>query len=284
MQYIDNFVTAPMAYLALGIGPIFTIGFSVACFAVATVLTLLMPKLPKQKSKDEIEDEDDDTKDKPWYRAISSSATRTIAAFTAVFQTSFYAGLLLTGVVFSTLGANERDLRYQYAAKKFHWTWGQAGLINTMQSSVTLPVITVLLPSVALLLQKYLHLAPAKKDLWITRGSAVLMVLGSLFQGLAPTPALFVASVGFYELSRGYMPALLSVVAALVGREAQNRVYVCVAMMQAVGTLVAGPLLGQVFALGLGMGEGWYGLPFLVSGGLQGVAMVFTFVVRVGNA
>lgn len=301
MQYLDSFITGPVAYLAMNVGPVFTMGVCLSCFAVAFSLTPLLPKLPRLQAKQnssssssEGSERDEQRGKKAWYATIVDNAADMVAAFTAIFRNSFYAGLLLFGLVFSTLGASEQDLRVQYVAKKFHWTWAQAGLLDTVRSAVSLPMVTVILPSIAYTLQHRFRMPAIQKDLVIARTSVVILVTGSILQGLAPTAVLFVASVGFYELSRGYTAALLSVIAALVstsagttaegegdGKGHEGMVYVCVSMMQAAGVLLAGPVLGQVFALGFRCGEAWYGLPFLVCAGLQGVSLIFAFVVRV---
>ncbi|KAJ6787143.1 hypothetical protein PWT90_10726 [Aphanocladium album] len=296
MQFMDSFLTGPVAYMAMNVGPVFTMGLCVTCLMGCFGLTFLLPTVPRLQARQEAEavaaaaaaadpeSESAAKEGKPWYDSVRSAAQESAAAVRTVFGSSFYVGLLLVGLVFSTLGANEQDLRVQYATKRYRWTWAQAGLLNTVRSVVALPMITLILPSVALLLQKRLRLSPVKKDLWIARGSVVAMVAGSVLQGLAPTGAAFVASVGFYELSRGYTPALVSVLAALVAAERESMVYVCVTMMQALGQIIAGPLLGQVLALGFRMGTAWYGLPFVMCGCLQAVSMLFVYVVRVDGA
>lgn len=295
MQYLDSFVTGPVAYMTMSVGPLCATALCMSSFVVVFGLVFLLPTLPRVQARRDAEAAaalagetatmEAPTKDKAqWYSSIVRAWRDAATAVRTVVSDNWYVGLLLVGLVFSTFGATEADVRVQYATKKYHWTWAQAGLINTARSAVSLPMVLVVLPAIALFLQKRMRLVPVVKDLYIARGSAIIMVTASVLQGLAPTGATFVGAVAFYELSRGYLPALLSVLAALAAAEHESMVYVCVTMMQALGMILAGPLLGQVQAVGFRMGRSWYGLPFVMCGCLQAVSMVFAYIVKVDGA
>lgn len=285
MQYVDSFVTSPVAYVALKFGPLLAIGVGMVAVVLSFVTAFFLPAVqskPKTRAADEETADEEVTKPGgAWYETAINNATKTLGSTLACFTSNFYGGLLLVGMVFSTLGASEQDLRVQYGAKQFHWTWGEAGLIDTVRSAVTLPMITVVIPSLGYFLMKRFDLNPVAKDLWVARGSAFIMVTGSIAQGLVPTAALFYVSVGYYELSRGYSASIVAVIAGLLSAEHGSMVFVCVTMMQALGMLISGPLLGEVFALGFRMGERWYGLPFLVCASLQAVSLTFAWIVKV---
>lgn len=130
------------------------------------------------------------------------------------------------------------------------------------------------LPALHHLLSSRLGLSPVRKDLWLARGLILGAVAGSVLCGLAPTSGPFLVGVVVFEACPGIMAVLLSLMASVVADPAMHdAVYVGGALLWSLGGLVA-PLMARVFALGLRMGEPWYGLPFLVGGGLQAISLL----------
>lgn len=119
--------------------------------------------------------------------------------------------------------------------------------------------------------------------MWLTRVSGVILVLGSLATGFAPTTPWVILGIAIYELSKGYTPALASLIASVAHNSHSGLIYVAIAMMRAIGAFVAGPSLSATFNLGLKLGGGWLGLPFFYAASLQFVAGVIVFSVRPGE-
>lgn len=156
----------------------------------------------------------------------------------------------------------------------------QAGLLASVKAVANFAGVALILPAISQFLLKKGSFSAVRKDMWLLRISIVAQVFGSVLSAVAPTGKAFVAAVSIFELSKGYLPAALSVVATLVDGKHQSLVYVTSSIMQALGSIVAGPLLAEMFNLGLKWGRAWYGLPFAFAGLLQLVAAVIVFASR----
>lgn len=156
----------------------------------------------------------------------------------------------------------------------------QAGLLNSAKAASNFAGVAVILPALSHFLLKRNSFSAVRKDMWLLRVSIIAQVIGSALSAVAPTGRSFVAAVSIFELSNGYLPATLSVIATLVDDRHQSLVYVTSSIMQAIGSIVAGPLLAEAFNLGIRWGRAWYGLPFAFAGLLQFVAAVIVFTSR----
>ncbi len=153
-------------------------------------------------------------------------------------------------------------------------------MLSTISGIVETALVAIILPGVSVLLLQKLHYTGFNKDIWLVRASGVVMVLGSFATGLAPTTPWLIFGVAVYSLSKGYGPALVSLIASVAHNQHSGLIYVCIAMMKAIGAFVAGPSLAATFNLGLKWGGNWQGLPFFYAGGLQFVAAIIIFSVR----
>lgn len=59
------------------------------------------------------------------------------------------------------------------------------------------------------------------------------------------------------------------------------RLYTAIAITETVGGLIAGPSYSLVFQIGLGVGGGWLGLPFMVSAALFVIVVGIMLAVRI---
>lgn len=118
------------------------------------------------------------------------------------------------------------------------------------------------------------------KDLWLSRVSIVVMMIGSFATGLGPTVELFLLGMVICDLGMGFPPALFSVMASMVRIEHHGLLYTCISVVRSLGQLTAGPLLSWAFQLGMKWGKEWYGLSFVLAGLLQIVAVVIVFSVK----
>lgn len=153
-------------------------------------------------------------------------------------------------------------------------------MLATISGIVETALVAVILPGISVVLLKKFHYTVFNKDVWLVRASGVAMVLGSFATGFAPTTPWLIVGVAIYSLSRGYGPALVSLIASVAHNEHSGLIYVCIAMMKAIGAFVAGPSLAATFNLGMKWGGNWQGLPFFYAGGLQLAAVIIVFTVR----
>lgn len=156
----------------------------------------------------------------------------------------------------------------------------QAGLLNSAKAASNFAGVAVILPALSNFLLKRNSFSAVRKDMWLLRVSIIAQIVGSVSSAVAPTGKSFVAAVSIFELSKGYLPAALSVIATLVDDRHQSLVYVTSSIMQAIGSIVAGPLLAEAFNLRIRWGRSWYGLPFAFAGLLQLIAALIVFTSR----
>ncbi|KAK3939792.1 efflux pump ustT [Diplogelasinospora grovesii] len=190
-------------------------------------------------------------------------------------------GLVLLSVVLTTFGRNAASILMQYVTARFNWSWSKAGLLTSVQSLVSLLLLTVLLPAAAQLLLLR-GLGPRSKDLWLARASILLQVVGAFVTGLAHTPPLLILGIvisalgfGYNLLVRGLMTSLLSHDIALL--------FSLIGFLETAGTVIATPLLTFAFRVGLDWGDSWLGLPFITAGVLFIGATAIVGSVSVGE-
>jgi len=115
------------------------------------------------------------------------------------------------------------------------------------------------------------------RDLRICQASAVLLILGNLGIGLAPSlPAVAVAIILLAGGNAAFV-ALRCVVSHIVPPANLATVYATIGIMTNVGVLAAGPILAALFKSG--MKSGLTGLPYICIGAAFVVFLVVTLVV-----
>jgi MFS family permease len=115
------------------------------------------------------------------------------------------------------------------------------------------------------------------RDLRICQASAVLLVLGNLGIGLAPSlPAVAVAIIMLAGGNAAFV-ALRCVVSHIVPPANLATVYAAIGIMTNMGVLAAGPILAALFKTG--MKSGLTGLPYLCIGAAFVVFLVVTLIV-----
>lgn len=121
--------------------------------------------------------------------------------------------------------------------------------------------------------------APAK-DLWMARVSLVLLAAGAVTIALAGTRAVVTLGIVTLAAGSGYAYLMRSLMASLVAVEHTGLLYTVTSIFEAVGGLIAGPMLAQLFRIGLSWGGGWIGLPYFAAGLTCMVSLLVVSLVR----
>lgn len=98
--------------------------------------------------------------------------------------------ILIFPLVFMILGKFVQELLLQYATKRYHWSWSRAAYLMTIKSASFLILMIAILPAISTFCLKVLNMSPMAKDLWLTRWSGVLLIIGALFVSFAVNPFL----------------------------------------------------------------------------------------------
>lgn len=106
--------------------------------------------------------------------------------------------------------------------------------------------------------------APSK-DLWLSRGTALLLTIGTLLMFAAPAPTILIIGLVAVALGSPLHLTARSLITSLVLPNQVGVLYTSLAVVQSVGILIAGPLLANTFRWGMKLGDTWLGLPFLAA-------------------
>jgi MFS family permease len=184
------------------------------------------------------------------------------------------------------LGRQGITLLVRYASKRYDWEIKQAAYLLSFRAATNLAAVAVFLPLTNHVLLKYVRLPAHWADLWIARGSIVLTSISFLVIGLAAYPALLIIGLLVYNLGTGYNAAMRSVSIHVVGGQSSpdiGKMMSTIAIVESLGALVAGPLLNQLFQWGMGLGNAWLGLPFLVGMLVFAGLSIVTFKINVDD-
>ncbi|KAF2676502.1 MFS general substrate transporter [Lentithecium fluviatile CBS 122367] len=192
--------------------------------------------------------------------------------------------LVIVTFVANRLGRQALTLLIRYASKRYSWEIKKAAYLLSFRAATNLVAMTVFLPLVGLILTKYLRLPTHWADLWISRGSLLLMALSFFVLAVAAQPALLIFGLLIYNLGTGFSAAMRSVAIHVVGGQASpdiGKLMSLIAIVESISTMIAGPLLNEMFKKGMDMGETWLGLPFAGTCVIYALVGVITFIISV---
>lgn len=210
------------------------------------------------------------------------SNLRTDLRETATLLHSYPVAALL--VTFVTSGYHSRSLEFapQYLSKNLGWSFPDAGMLLSSQVVLNIALYVFIIPSISRLLtspRAPFRLSPEVKDLFLARASGAALTVGALLFALPSTVAA-VLGLTVFTLGLGFSTLCRVVVTALVDKERTARLYTLISVVSGFGELSAGPAIAWLFSVGMGLGDGLAGLPYIGVAGLCGVAAVCVFTVR----
>ncbi|KAJ6031687.1 hypothetical protein N7540_002419 [Penicillium herquei] len=176
------------------------------------------------------------------------------------------------------------NILLQYASKRFGWSIAKASLLVTIRGSVGLTTCLVLMPVLNWLSGKYLNLHGKYRDLWLSKITGILSVVGFLLVGLAPTTALLIFGLVIVAMGGAFGVNTRSLATALVLPDHVGTLYSTFAISQSMGVCIAGPLFAYLFKWGMHLGNAWLGLPFLQAGLFFAVATAAVWIIRVDKS
>ncbi|KAF2732343.1 MFS transporter-like protein [Polyplosphaeria fusca] len=180
------------------------------------------------------------------------------------------------------IGRQALTLLIRYASKRYHWKISQAAYLLSFRAATNLVALTVFVPLVNLILLRVVRLPSHHADIWIARGSIVLTTLAFFCMGTAAQPALLIIGLLVFNLGTGYNAAMRSISIHVVGGQSSpdtGRLFAVVAIIESIGTMIAGPTLSSTFQWGIERGEPWIGAPFFFATLIFGVMMLVTFAI-----
>jgi MFS family permease len=210
--------------------------------------------------------------------------------------------VIITGVGF--MSRQSTGLLMQYASKKFNWsigkvrtallhlmrwqgvsvllTWrNQASLLISLRGIFSLSNYLVLMPAFNSIAGKFLNLHGKYRDYRLTQVTSVFTAVGFGIMAFAPVPGILIWGLVFLSIGLGFLVATRSLVTALVLPNHIGTLYSALAISQALGGLIAGPLFAYLFRLGMHLGNAWMGLPWLQASVIFILVSIVSWYIRV---
>ncbi|KAL1901615.1 hypothetical protein Cpir12675_000305 [Ceratocystis pirilliformis] len=179
-------------------------------------------------------------------------------------------GLMLVSTVLVTFGDSQVVL-LQFVTNKFEWSWGKAGLLVSVQSACSLTLLLMVLPMATNMLLQIV--GPRTKDLILARVSIVFKIIGICVVARASHSVFLFGGVALSACGFGYSIFVRGLMTSMVPHN--NAVlYSVIGFLESIGILLASPVMGALYRLGLKRGGPWIGLPFLLAAGLYVGALI----------
>lgn len=153
-------------------------------------------------------------------------------------------------------------LLLQYFSKRYDLTFSTATLILTIRAGLNVAVLFAGLPYATKVVTRYWRLCGQRKDLYLSRASFALNVLGYLMLGASPTIATTIISLVVLSGGMGAAMFVRSFLTSLVPAHHVARLYSLIGMVDTVGAMLGSPLLFALFKRGMSLGGLGIGLPF----------------------
>ncbi|KAK1751710.1 major facilitator superfamily domain-containing protein [Echria macrotheca] len=288
-------IANPLVFLAMKRGPWFSISIGLSCLAASTVIAFLTPETlsyRQQHAPSHTENnnaaasspvEADTTaaalKPNPLLQRASAALSQTLHSVRFLFWEHKLVGFLLLSLGLEIFGRSVVLQLMQYASRRFHMSYSEAGLLASVIAFTSLLLLLVVLPGTSQLLLSRLGFSARQKDLRLAQASAALAALGVILQGVARDKVVLVAGIVVAGMGGGYTFMVRGLMTALVDGRETGLLYTSIAFIEALSALVSGPVYAGLFHLGLEWGDEWVGLPFLFAGCVLVTAAVLVGVV-----
>lgn len=214
--------------------------------------------------------EPSDDQVRPPSNSFSRTLTRVRTSTSFLYADWRIAALTLTFLA-HMLQTTAGNLLLQYCSARYLLPFSRATLVLSIKSGTTVIFMLLGLPALARLCTDRFGMDAQHKDLYLSRASAVFMLAGWVLIALAPTLPFFIAALLVLVGGSGLPLLVRSYMTGLVEPHHVARMYMIVGIVDTVGMMVGGPLLAEMFDVGMRIGGVGIGLPFFFIGGLFGV-------------
>jgi hypothetical protein len=184
------------------------------------------------------------------------------------------------------LGRQAMSLLIRYASKRYNWEIKDAAYLSSFRAATNLVAVAAFIPLTNYILLKKFQFPAHRADLWLARVSIILTSLAFFVMGIAAYPALLILGLLIYNMGTGYTVAMRSLSIHVVGGQSSpdvGKLMSTIAVAESFGAMLAGPLLNELFQMGIGLGGAWLGLPFLASLVVLAFMTVVTFRLNVND-
>ncbi|KAL6878946.1 major facilitator superfamily domain-containing protein [Trichoderma novae-zelandiae] len=168
----------------------------------------------------------------------------------------------------------------QYVSKHFGWRLAETSFLLAPFGLLNLTVLAVLPKISDMLMSRRFGYSSFGKDLFLTRYSTVLLLVGALIEGFSHNIALFVIGLFVETFGAAASPLARATVTHYVEPEFVSRLYALVSTSEIVGSFIGGPVLAWCFDVGLQKKGVWTGLPWFYIALLSTITWIGLLFVR----
>ncbi|KAF7558684.1 hypothetical protein G7046_g5482 [Stylonectria norvegica] len=162
----------------------------------------------------------------------------------------------------------------QYVSKHFGWRLAETSLLLSPLGLLNLVVLASLPKISQILVSPRFRMTAFGKDLFLTRISTCILVVGAITQGLSHNVVLFLFGLFISTFGAADSPLARATISHFVPAEFTSRLYALVSMIEVTGSFIGGPVLAWCFDQGMRKGGILMGLPWLYVGFLCSLAWV----------
>ncbi|KAF4277199.1 hypothetical protein CNMCM8689_004908 [Aspergillus fumigatus] len=232
------------------------------CASITVPETL--PKSTKLSEPDTEDDEaDDDAPRTVRYRlkAVLHHARHQIMHHSRFIFADRNIGCISIALLAANVAIQSLVITLQYVSKRFSWSMAEASFLISLKGITNLSALLLILPAASKALDRFLP--PLRRDLRISIGSILTIVVGHVVMALAASPTIFIVGLSASSLGTGFFPALRSVATALVHEAEIGLLGTTIALTQSIGGIAAGPMMAGTFKLSMKLHGIWLGLPYI---------------------
>lgn len=168
----------------------------------------------------------------------------------------------------------------QYVSKHFGWTFAETSFLLSPLGVLNLAIL-VALPKVSdILVSRRFKFTVFGKDLFLTRVSTFLIIMGALIEAFSPNVFIFIFGLFIGTFGAADSPLARATVSHYVDAKSISKLYALIGMMEVLGSFLGGPVLAKLFNIGLERRGIYIGLPWFYMAFLCGIAFVALLFVR----
>ncbi|KAH8655476.1 putative MFS transporter [Xylariales sp. PMI_506] len=171
----------------------------------------------------------------------------------------------------------------QYISVRYAVPIAQANLLLSYKAIATLVTFSVILPSLDIMCQRVLRLSARAKDLHLARLSLSMSVLGFGVLIVAPSLPFVVLALALTTVGIGFASFVRSLLSSLVDSNIIGTLYTTLAIMDGIGSILAGPIVAKLFSWSMQLDGIWAGMPFISSLILCSIVFILLFKVRAAD-
>lgn len=241
-------------------GPWVPISIVFASFPVVFIAIMLLPETLTINLKSQRAEADD-----PALRTFKQHMTHGLNELAYSLKMLENTSVLLVLVTFFV--QNARFTAYtttlgQYVSKSFGWKLAETSLLLSPLGILNLVVLGVLPKISQILVSPRFRMSPFGKDLFLTKISTCILVVGAIVQGFAHNVVLFLFGLFISTFGAADSPLARATVTHYVAPEYTSRLYALIGMIEVIGSFIGGPVLAWCFDMGMRNKGPWMGLPW----------------------